>query len=199
MTSITVYSFIRNYVQGDESIEERAERPTARHRRRLLLNHEEKRARHAACTSLAHSIPWMLCVNTHYPTDPSRAKRPPNSEANTSHCQTLFPQSTRAKTSSANSPHQCHSWISKVLFPMVPILSCFSPGCCLQSCLLLHAFLGLLWLLNLHSPAHFCVSILYLSPSLLLRCLCTTPDRRRASQYLPGGPHLLFYAVDIDV
>ena len=37
-----------------------------------------KRARHAA-----HSTPWMLCVNTHYPSDPSWAKRPPRSASPT--------------------------------------------------------------------------------------------------------------------
>ena len=36
-----------------------------------------RRARHAARTSLAHSTPRMLCVSTHYPSDPNRAKRPP--------------------------------------------------------------------------------------------------------------------------
>ena len=38
-----------------------------------------KRARHTARTSLAHSTPRMLCVNTHYPSDPSRAKCPSRS------------------------------------------------------------------------------------------------------------------------
>ena len=38
-----------------------------------------KRGRHAAHTSLAHSTPWMLCVKTHHPSDPSGAKTPPRS------------------------------------------------------------------------------------------------------------------------
>ena len=42
-----------------------------------------RRARHAARTSLAHSTPWMLCVNTHHPSDPSRATRPPRSASPT--------------------------------------------------------------------------------------------------------------------
>ena len=56
-----------------------AEGLTVRRNRRLLLNQEERRARDATRTTLARSTPWMLCVNTHYQSDPSRAKRPPRS------------------------------------------------------------------------------------------------------------------------
>ena len=38
-----------------------------------------KRTCHAARTPLARSTPRMLCANTHYPTGPSRATRPPRS------------------------------------------------------------------------------------------------------------------------
>ena len=62
---------------ADVSSEEGAEGLATRHYRRLLLN------RHAARTSLAHSTPRMLCVNTHYPTGPSWAKRPPRSASPT--------------------------------------------------------------------------------------------------------------------
>ena len=41
-----------------------------------------KGARHAARTSLAHSVPWMLCVNTHHPLDSSRDKRPDSFRGN---------------------------------------------------------------------------------------------------------------------
>ena len=51
-------------------------------------------------------------MNTRYPFDPSGAKRLPDQsvtqtleEAHASHCKTLPPQSTRAKTSTTNSPH----------------------------------------------------------------------------------------------
>ena len=65
-----------------------------RHRRRLLQNQEE-RARHVALTSLAHSTP-----RTHYPTGPSRAKRPPISASSIKvgespclhHCEVSFHQ-----------------------------------------------------------------------------------------------------------
>ena len=42
-----------------------------------------KRACHAVRTSLAHSTPRMLCVNTHYPTGPGGAKCPPRSASPT--------------------------------------------------------------------------------------------------------------------
>ena len=70
MTSITVSSFFRNYLQGDErtlledisreevsadvGIEERAEGPTARHRYRLLLNQEEKEL------AMRPVLPWHI-------------------------------------------------------------------------------------------------------------------------------------------
>ena len=60
------------------SSEEGAKGLATRHRRRLFL-HQEERGCHAARTSLAHSTPRMLCVNTRYPTGQSRAKRLPRS------------------------------------------------------------------------------------------------------------------------
>ena len=151
MTSIfSASSFFRDSVQGDKralledisgeeggtdvSIDERAEGLTTRPRRRLLLESGRKRARCAARSSLAHPTPWTLCVNTHYPSDPSRAKRPsqigfshrPLEEANAGHCKTLLPPSTRAETSKTNFPHtlqgfiQRPTWIFEVLVLFLP-------------------------------------------------------------------------------
>ena len=70
MVSITVFSFFRNYVQGDNralledisreegsadvSIEEGAEGLTARHRRRILLNREERGL------AMRPVLPWRI-------------------------------------------------------------------------------------------------------------------------------------------
>ena len=75
----------------------------------------------------------------------------------------------------------CHKWIFGtqrivVLFSRILGRLHLPVGFC---------FLGLLWLLNTHSPAHFFVSIKKALTSLFLRCLETTPDRRCASQHQP--------------
>ena len=67
----------------DVSREEGAKGLATQHRRLLVLHQDEKSSRHAAHTSLPHSTPLMLCVNTHYPTGPRRAKRPPRSASPT--------------------------------------------------------------------------------------------------------------------
>ena len=142
-----------------------------------------KRARRAAHTFLAHSTPWTLCVGTHYPLDPSRARRPPRSgftkKVGENPAPTIaesYLHTTRSQISSTNSPHiselypepRSDIWGAP---PKVLILSCFLSGCCLCTSILgcLHflkgfCFLGLLRLLKPHSPAHFFVSIIQLSP-----------------------------------
>ena len=55
-----------------------AEGLTDRHRRPLLLNQEEKRARHAARASLAHSNAWRLCAGA-LSIGSKSARRPPRS------------------------------------------------------------------------------------------------------------------------
>ena len=115
LKSISISSFFRHYVQGDERtlledisreevgtdvrIDERAEGLTVRRNRQLPSESGSKRARHAARTSLAHSIPWTLCANTHYPSDPSGAKRPPRSAS-----PTKFGKSQRQPLVKAPSP-----------------------------------------------------------------------------------------------
>ena len=102
---------------------------------------ERKRARHAAHTSLAHSTPWMLCLNTHNPSDPSWAKRPPRSVSATN-----FGGSQQQPSDNAPSTkHSGHDLLARmfntfqcfiqrhdrifVALPKVLIVSCFSPGC----------------------------------------------------------------------
>ena len=101
---------------------------------------------------------------------------------------------------------QRNNWIFEVLFPKCS--SCldssldvvFTRGVvvffsCILGCLHFpkgFCFLGLLWLLHTHCPAHFCRRQTTLS-SLFLQCPGTTPDRRRTNHDLPGeGPHLSF-------
>ena len=91
-----------------------------------------KRARRAAHTSLARSIPWMLCVNTHYPSDPSWSLTPSRKPA------PAITKHPSAKHSGTNFPHtsglcstlQLDLWgaLPKVLF-----LYRFFAWCCLHA------------------------------------------------------------------
>ena len=82
-----------------------------------------RRARHASRTSLAHSTRRMLCVNTHNPTGPSRAKR----DVCASHCRRLSQEGlgpTNSRTRILNTFQrsvQCHDRAFEVLFPQFPI------------------------------------------------------------------------------
>ena len=145
----------------------------------------------------------MLCVNTHYPSDPSRGKRPPRSACPTNFegsrhwpLRTLPPQSTRAKTlehefsthfralsnamlsQSANLSRFFHRMLSShgVAVFFSRILSClhFPEGFC---------FLGLLRLLKPPQPCSFLCQNHITLPSLLLQCFHLTLGRRRASQH----------------
>ena len=95
----------------DVSIEEWTGGLTARHRRQLLLNQEEKEL------AMRPELPWHfhsmdLCANTHYPSDPSGANALPNRPfpANIGGSQRpplrdTLPLSTQAETSNTNFPH----------------------------------------------------------------------------------------------
>ena len=127
-------------------------------------------------------------------------------ETNARHCETLFHQALGPRppvriVHTIQGFIQRNNWIFEVLFPKCSSCLVSSPHVVFTrgvvvffSCILgcLHfpegfCFLGLLWLLYSHSPTHFFVRTVHFSPSLLLRCLCTTPDRRRASHNLPRG------------
>ena len=133
-------SFFRDQVQGDERAlledipRERGVRMSALKkglkvslRGTVAGSFRIKKKKSSPCgrTSLAHSTPWMLCVNTHFPSDPSWAKRRPISalkEANTGHRRTLHPQSLEPRPAGTNfntfqSFVQCHNRIFEVLFP----------------------------------------------------------------------------------
>ena len=135
----------------------------------------------------------MLCVNTRYPLDPSGAKRLPDrsvtqtlEEAHASHCKTLPPQSTRAKTSSTNSPHtsglcpvpQMDLWDAKdrsIILPH-PWTPSFTSGLLLS---------GPPVASEHPQPCSFLCEHQKALTSLFLRCLKTTPDRTCARQHQP--------------
>ena len=99
-----------------------------------------RRARHAARTSLAHSTPWILCVSTHYPSDPPRSASPTDFGGSLRKPleNASFPPALGPKPSSTNFQH-----ISELdpvpqsdlrgALPKVLILSCFSTECCLHA------------------------------------------------------------------
>ena len=120
LKSIPISSFFRNYVQGDErtlleDINREEEGTDVSFQKRGWRSHcpapspapsekGGKRAPHAARTWLAHSIPWMMCVNTHHPLDPSKPNALPDrllpqtsEEANSSHWRTHLLQSTSGR------------------------------------------------------------------------------------------------------
>ena len=128
-----------------------------------------KGARHVARTSPAHYPPWTLCANTQYPSNPSRARRPPR-PASLPSFERSHPQPLGDSILIFHALQgfiQRSSWIFEVLFPECQscLVSSFDAAftrgivvffSCILGCLHFpegFCFLGILWLLHpLPSP-----------------------------------------------
>ena len=155
--------------------------------------------------------------NTHYPSDPSKARRLPDrlfpqtlEEANAGHCETPFHQALGPRLPlrvfhTHQGFVQRNNWIFEVLFPKC------------QSCLVSSSdvvfprgvaafFSCILWLPSISrgfllsgppvafsfpQPCSFLCRPHTFLPSLLLRCPCIMPDRRRTSRCQPRRDPIL--------
>ena len=164
-----------------------------------------KRARHAAHTSLAHSIPWTRCANTHYPSDPSWAKRPPPqigfshklwrkpTPAITRHPSAkqalgprpliqIFHTHFRALSSATIGSLRCSSQSANLVL-FLPWLPSFPRG--------LQLF-GPPAASSPHSPAHFFAGIVHLSPIFSFDASVQRLTEKVPVESTRRGPHLSF-------
>ena len=164
------------------SIDERAEGLTVQHYRRLLLNQEEK--------ELVHKL----------------SRKPTTATGDRTFSKALGPRPralSNATIESSRCSSQCANLVS--LLPLMlstRVGSSYSSPASLDAFIFQRAFcfLGLLWLLHSHSPAHFFVSLIHLSPIISFDAFL-----QRLTEGIPvvinqgEKPTLFFYVVDIDV
>ena len=102
---------------------------------------ESTTKRAAARTSLAHSTPRMLCESSHYPTGPSKTRRPPSSASSTKVEENLSPHHCEASFFASLKPDLSHRF-SRHFKPLsnatieslrcsstVPVVLYFFPKC----------------------------------------------------------------------